>query len=50
MWIWVTRALGMNSQMLCTLCSLISGEKGDQKQLQTKEELKYNTCKSKSMF
>lgn len=31
-------------------CSLILGGKGDQKQLQTKEELKCNTCKCKSMF
>lgn len=36
--------------MLCALCSLSLGGKGDQKQLQTKEELKCNTCKCKFMF
>lgn len=45
----VTKALGMNSQMLCTLCSLSSGGKEDSKQLLTKEELERNTCKCKSI-
>lgn len=43
MWIRVTRPLGVNS-------SQSLGRKGNQKQLQTKEELKCNTCNCKSMF
>lgn len=44
MWIWVSGPLGVNSKILCALCSLCLRGKGDQNQL------KHNTCEHKSVF
>lgn len=46
----VTKALDVNSQLLCTPCSLNSKGKENSKQPLIKEELESNTCRYKSML